>query len=584
MKIAMSLILLLILASCSNTPVKIECGAKQFYADYEKWQLETFPSYASSKGVGERHNKLFKSNIENITKLHEQNKVFLAQVNALKDSKNCESEKVNLSLLSHGFKEDVDQFKFATYLIRFESMGGPHTWLPQMYKRVPLKTYQNYADYLERMAQFPEVFEEAKVLSLEGLKRGITPPKVTFKNYESSMLDLSKGSATKSPFYKPFIKMSDNLNAEQKKKIRNTASRIIVNKIQPSYQALHKFWTEDYYPYLRTTIAASALPQGKEYYDFQVRKMTTLDITAKEVHEKGKSEVARILSEMNEIQKKVKFQGSFKAFLKHLRSDPKFYAKTSEELMQRTALILKTIDGKIPKLFKTMPMLPYGLEPIPEYIAHKSPAAYYQRGNLELGRSGRYQLNLSDLKSRPLYNLVALSLHEAVPGHHLQIAIAQELKGLPDFRKDGGPTAFIEGWGLYSESLGKDVGMYEDPYDDFGRLNYEQWRAMRLVVDTGIHAFNWTRDQAINYMKENSGLSEKNIITEVDRYINWPGQALAYKMGELKITELKKRAKEALGAKFDIREFHDVVLKEGAIPLPLLESNVKSYIAKTRNN
>ena len=575
------LILFIFLSACSQKK-QAQCEADKLYSDYYEWLMESFPTYASAKGWGERHNTFFQNTVTNLNKIQDERKDFLSKISDLMDYKECEDQKINLSLLKSNIKDDVDEFKFETYYIQFQSMGGPHTWLPQLYKRVPLKTLQNYKDYLERMSKIPTVFNQARKMSLIGLEKGITPPQITFKNYETSILDMASGQAEKSPYYAPFLKISDDISLDDQKKLKAEAKKIILQELQPAYKELHTFWVKSYYPNLRTSIAASDLPQGEEFYEFQIKKMTTLKLTAKEIHEKGKSEVSRILNEMKSIQKKVGFKGEFKDFIKHLRTNPKFYAKTPEELMSKTAVILKTIDGKLPKLFKTLPMLPYGLEPIPDFIAHKSPAAYYMRGDIKIGKAGTYQLNLSELKSRPLYNLVALSLHEAVPGHHLQIALAQELKDIPEFRKESGPTAFVEGWGLYSESLGKLVGMYEDPYDDFGRLNYEQWRALRLVVDTGLHAFGWSRDRAIDYMKENSGLSEKNIITEVDRYINWPGQALAYKMGELKIQELKRKSKEALNDKFDIRDFHDVVLKEGAIPLPLLEKNVDAYILKTK--
>lgn len=558
------------------------CGAKEFYKTNWEWVMKTFPVFASRSGWGEDHSKFSPKTVEFYKSLHENDKKILAAVRSFLADPTCESEKVNLELLEYSLKSRIDGHKYESYLVQFQSMGGPHTWLPQLHNNVPLKTKRNFQDYLKRLEQIPEQFMQARTLSLLGVEKGITPPQVTFKNYESSMLDLSKGPAEKSPYYKPFLKMPEAISLADQKALQNRARQIIKNNIHPAYVDLHKFWVKDYYPKLRKTISAGDLPNGKDFYNYQVKNMTTLDKTAKEIHEIGLSEVKRILGEMTVIKNKVKFKGSLRGFFKHLRTHPKFYAKTPEELFNKAAVILKEIDGKLPKLFKHLPRLTYGLEPTPAYIAKKSPAAYYISGSSKNGKSGTYQLNLSNLKSRPLYNLMALSLHEAVPGHHLQIALAQELEGLPEFRKTMNQTAFTEGWGLYSEALGKMVGMYTDPYDDFGRLNYEQWRAMRLVVDTGIHAFGWSRQKAIEFMKSNSGLSEKNIITEVDRYINWPGQALAYKMGELKIKELRERAKRELGAKYDIRDFHYEVLKEGAIPLPVLEKNIERYIKKMK--
>ncbi len=573
-----------ILLSCTGEKqVKSEsCGAKDFYTTYWSWLMETYPTWASSKGWGERHNRFFQNTVENISKVHEQEKEHLKTTQNFLKKSACESEKVNLQLLEYSLKQSLEGAKFESYLIQFESMGGPHTWLPQLHKSIPLKTVQNYKDYLERMSQIAEQFEQSMNLSLVGLKKGITPPQVTFKGYESSMLDLASGKVEEYPFYQPFLKLPDGFSEESKKNLRAQAKKIITDSIQPAYKKLHQFWVKDYYPKLRKTISAKDLPQGDELYRYKIKKMTTLDKSAKEIHELGLSEVKRILTEMEAIKSKVGFQGGLQDFFKDLRTNKKFYPKTREELFNKSALALKDMDGKLPKLFKVLPRLTYAIEPIPDYIADKSPAAYYNHGNMKIGKAGVYQLNLSNLSSRPLYNVIALSLHEAVPGHHLQLALAQEIKGLPEFRKNGGQTAFIEGWGLYAESLGKLVGMYKNPYDDFGRLTYEQWRAMRLVVDTGIHAFGWSRDKAINYMKSNSGLSEKNITTEVDRYINWPGQALAYKMGELKIKELRALTKNELGDKYDIRDFHNEVLKEGSVPLPVLESNIKSFIKRTK--
>jgi uncharacterized protein (DUF885 family) len=320
------------------------------------------------------------------------------------------------------------------------------------------------------------------------------------------------------------------------------------------------------------------MPNGRAYYRFCVEKFTTLPLSPEEVHNTGLSEVHRILAEMDEIRKQVKFKGDFAAFLEHLRTDPKHYATTPEQLLKETSFTLKRMDGLLPQLFKTLPRTPYGIREVPAYIAPQTTSAYYMLPAGDGTKAGFYYVNTYQLNSRPLYGVQALSLHEAVPGHHLQLALQQEMQDTPEFRKFSRFTAFIEGWALYAERLGLEVGFYEDPYDDFGRLTYEIWRACRLVVDTGIHYLGWTREQAIQFMEENSGLSKHNIRAEVDRYIAWPGQALAYKIGELKIRELRKKAEQTLGDRFDIREFHDVVLRSGAIPLESLEHNVDEYI------
>jgi uncharacterized protein (DUF885 family) len=337
--------------------------------------------------------------------------------------------------------------------------------------------------------------------------------------------------------------------------------------------------TREYIPGARPTTGASELPEGRAYYEHLVRHFTTLDVTPEQVHEIGLAEVKRIRAEMEQIVQQVAFQGSFPEFLEHLRTDPRFYAATPDELLMRAAWIAKRMDGKLPALFKTLPRQPYGIEPVPDHLAPKYTGGRYVGAPLAGRRGGYYWVNTHALENRPLYTLEALTLHEAVPGHHLQNALSKELEGLPRFRRYGGISAYGEGWGLYSEWLGLEAGFYTDPYSNFGRLTYEMWRACRLVVDTGLHALGWTRQQTLDYLAANTALSRHEIRTETDRYISWPGQALAYKMGELKIKELRRKAEEALGPRFDVREFHDVILGSGPVPLPVLEQLVADWIA-----
>jgi uncharacterized protein (DUF885 family) len=340
----------------------------------------------------------------------------------------------------------------------------------------------------------------------------------------------------------------------------------------------------EYIPAARTTIGASALPNGRAYYRQQVRAYTTLELTPEQVHATGLREVARIRTAMDSVMRTTGFRGDFPAFVAFLRADPRFYAASPERLLETTSLVLKRMDGELPRLFGRLPRLSYGIKPIPDYIAPRTTTAYYSPGTPDRTRAGTYFVNTYDLRSRPLYEIESLSLHEAVPGHHLQIALAQELENVPNFRRVAGFTAFVEGWGLYAESLGGEAGFYTDPYSYFGHLTYDAWRACRLVVDTGIHEMGWTRQQAVDYMAANTGLAMRNIENEVDRYIAWPGQALAYKTGQLKIRELRTEAEQALGPRFDVRAFHDVVLGSGAVPLNVLESNVRAWIAEQRGN
>jgi uncharacterized protein (DUF885 family) len=364
----------------------------------------------------------------------------------------------------------------------------------------------------------------------------------------------------------------------EQERLSGEARRAIAESVVPGYRRFLAFMRDEYVPAARGSIAASALPKGREFYRHRVRQFTTLELTPEQVHEVGLAEVARIRKEMDDAIRDAHFEGDFNAFVEFLRSDPRFYVDTPEKLLKEVSLTLKKMDGQLPKLFKTLPRTPYGIREIPAYIAPSTTTAYYQPPPGDGTLAGFYYVNTFNLKSRPLYEIEALSLHEAVPGHHLQIARQQELQDLPSFQRFAGFTAFVEGWGLYAERLGLETGFYRDPYSNFGRLSYEMWRACRLVVDTGMHYLGWTREQAIEFMAANTALTKLNIVNEVDRYIAWPGQALAYKMGELKFRELRRKAEERLGDRFDVREFHDVVLGSGAVPLSVLERIVDEYL------
>jgi uncharacterized protein (DUF885 family) len=399
---------------------------------------------------------------------------------------------------------------------------------------------------------------------LEGYSDTIEPHIV--QNPEDSLL------------FKPFKDFPDRFTEEQKEHLRRAARQAIATDVVPSYQKFLDFMKTEYLPACRSTIGASAAPGGRAFYRHRVRMFTTLDLTPEEVHQTGLSEVRRIRREMEEVIRKTRFEGTFAEFVQHLRTEPRFYAGTPEQLMKEVSYVLKKMDGELPRLFKTLPRTPYGIREIPSYLAPKTTTAYYQPPAGDGTQAGYYYLNTYNLKARPLYEIEALSFHEAVPGHHLQIALQQEMTGLPHFRRFANFTVFIEGWALYAERLGAEVGFYQDPYREFGRLTYEMWRACRLVVDTGMHYLGWTREQAIAFMAENTALSHHNIQAEVDRYIAWPGQALAYKIGELKIRELRERAELKLGDRFDLREFHDVILGSGAVSLRILQENVENYV------
>jgi uncharacterized protein (DUF885 family) len=387
----------------------------------------------------------------------------------------------------------------------------------------------------------------------------------------------------KSVFWKPFTAFPPGVPSAETERLRAAGREAIAKSVVPAYTSLLQFFTAEYRPGARETLGAYELPDGKAYYGWLVKHFTTLDTTPEEIHQIGLAEVDRIRREMDDVVKKTGFQGSFAQFLEFLRTDPRFYAKTPEELLKQAAWIAKRMDAKLPSLFGRLPRQPYGVEPVPDDLAPKYTGGRYVGAPLDGRRAGTYWVNTYALETRPLYQLESLTLHEAVPGHHLQGALTKELEGLPPFRRYSYVNAFGEGWGLYSERLGIEAGFYQDPYSDFGRLSYEMWRAARLVVDTGIHAMGWTRQQAIDYMSERTALSRHEVTNEIDRYISWPGQALAYKMGEIKIRELRARAEKQLGEHFDVRAFHDAVLANGSVPLDVLEQQIDAFIASRKN-
>jgi len=456
--------------------------------------------------------------------------------------------------------------------------SGFHVSFPELPLNVPLSTVADYENYLARLKAFDRYTDDHLELMREGIKQGFTLPGVVMVDVDKAIAPHVVDDPARSLLYLPFTRFPDSFSDQDQKRLAAAGKAAIAEHVVPGYRKLLEFMTSEYLPACREQIAASALPRGREFYRYRVRHHTTLDIDPQAVHDTGLAEVRRIKREMQDAIRRTGFEGDFPAFVEFLRTDPRFYADTPEQLLKETSLVLKRMDGELPKLFGKLPRTPYGIREIPDFIAPRTTTAYYQPPAGDGSRAGFYYVNTYDLKSRPLYEIEALSLHEAVPGHHIQIALQQELQGQPPFRRFADATAFVEGWGLYAERLGLEVGFYQDPYRDFGRLSYEMWRACRLVVDTGMHYLGWTRQQAIAFMADNTALTLHNITAEVDRYISWPGQATAYKMGELKIRALRRMAEDRLGDRFDVREFHDVVLSEGAVPLDVLEENVTAYV------
>ena len=474
------------------------------------------------------------------------------------------------------YENSIESHAYKTFLIPFSHRGGIQLQ-HETTSIIPLRNRQHYLDWIERMSKINVLVDAAIEKARKGISEDIVPPRFLMQKVYKQIELQAFVEAKDSPFYRVFLEMDRSMTDIETAEIQEKALAMIESNVIPAYLKLHRFFKDEYLPACRTSIGIKEIQNGKEYYEFLARKFTTTNLTPKEIHEIGLAEVARIRQEMDAVMKEVKWEGTFKSFLDDLRTNPKFYYETSEELFESYLATSKRIDPELVKLFKVLPSMPYGLKPIPMESAPDTTTAYYQRPAADGSRAGYYYVNLYRPEVRPKYEIEVLSVHEAMPGHHLQIALAMELD-LPNFRKYGGVTAFVEGWGLYSERLGYDLGLYKDPYSRFGQLTYDMWRAIRLVVDTGMHYFDWTRQDAINYFLDNSAKTQQDIMNEVDRYINWPGQALAYKIGQLKILELRAKAESALGGSFNIKEFHHEVLKRGALPLDILEEYINQWI------
>lgn len=470
--------------------------------------------------------------------------------------------------------------QFPEQYLLIDQISGFHLYLPAILQMMPSNSGADVKNVLARLEGIPKLMEQAQTTLTEGIEKAIVMPKNTVIQVPQQLKQLTSDIPEESVFYAPFANLKEDITIEGRTSITDDVKKIITDKVNPALLKFTHFMENEYLPKARESYGLNQLPNGEAWYNQLIHLHTTTTMTAKEVHELGLTEIARIKQEMEKLKSNIGFKGDLNAFNDFLREDAQFYYDTPEELLTAYRDICKRIDPVLPTLFGKLPRLPYGVKQVPAYSEQATTTAYYQPGSLQLGVPGYFFANTYNLKTRPKWEMEALSIHEAVPGHHLQISLASELEGVPEFRSMLLFTAFIEGWGLYAESLGPELGFYTDPYAKYGQLTYEMWRAIRLVVDTGIHAFGWSRQEAIDYFKMNSGKSENDITVEIDRYIADPGQALAYKIGELKIKELRKKAETALGGQFDIRAFHDVVLGSGSIPLAILEDNVNNWITK----
>lgn len=518
---------------------------------------------------------------ETIAKKQRVRKRFYERLVAIDPKALSAGERINLQLQKLDLGNTIRHYDNNLHYIPFNS-DSFFFQLGFSLGRLGLDKEEDFRAYLQLLASIPKFFAQHQDNMDRGIEKQLTQPRFMASIADEALAAIINTPLEASNFFRPFNKMPKGIPVATQKQLQNEAKVIITTKVIPAYQQLRTYFKDTYFPKAKASIAATDWPDGAAIYQNEIEKFTTLSLSADAIHEIGLKEVARIRDEMQEIISAVKFEGDFKAFLHFLRTDEQFYAKSAQALLEKAAFYAKEMDGELPKLFRRLPSLPYTIKPVPASIAPNYTTGRYLHGNLERKKPGTYLLNTYALDKRPLYELQALTYHEAVPGHHLQITLAQELGSLPKFRQAMYISAFGEGWALYSEKLGKELGLYSDPYSDFGRLSYEMWRALRLVVDTGMHAKGWSRERAVKFMEDNSALSKSNIQTEVNRYITWPAQALSYKLGEIKIIELRRHAEKQLGEKFDIRAFHDKVLEQGAIPLSLLEQQIEDFTKTSR--
>jgi len=502
-----------------------------------------------------------------------------ATLNSIDKAKLTEDDRVNLELLKYSIEDEVSSYKFKAYLNPILADEGFHTGLASISSEI-LSSKNEFDKYIRRLKDIPRYVDENIALMRKGLQLGICQPRSILNGYENTYEQHIVADPTESVFWKPFLQKPFGINEEEWKGILKEGEDAVQHYAVKGFKSIKTFFDNEYLPKTRTSIGVSNFPDGLAYYQDRAHHYTSTELSYEEIYKIGLQEVTRIKQEMLEVLKEVKFTGSLKEFIASLRTDPRFYATTPEQLLKEASFIAKKADGALPKFFATLPRQPYGVEPVPAHLAPTYTAGRYSGAPVNSKRAGFYWVNIYDLKSRPLYALEALTLHEAMPGHHLQIALTKELTGLPEFRRNLYVNAFGEGWGLYCEYLGTEMGFYKDPYSRFGKLTYEMWRASRLVLDVALHTKGWTREQAVTYLSDNTALSLHEVNTEINRYISWPGQALAYKMGELKIKELRKRTEDKLKDKFDIREFHDLVLSQGTVTLRILEQMVNKYIAE----
>jgi uncharacterized protein (DUF885 family) len=548
-----------------------------------EWYLAENPMVASRAGDRRYNTEWSDDSLAAIERRHLERRDFLRRVYAIDRAALPEADKLNYELFRRDLQRRVDEHQFRGFLMPFSQRGGVQN-LDSQAAYLRFEKVADFEDWLARLDKIDTVVEQTIEVANRGIEQGVVLPRILMERIPDQIAVQLVEDGKDSPFYRTFETMPDSIAAKDQERLRAAAIRTIEDTVVPAYRKLARYFDKTYLPATRDSIGLSNLPNGSAWYEFLARQYTTTVMTPDEIHRTGLEEVKRIRGEMQQIIDELEFEGDFQDFLTFLRTDPQFYYDNPDDLYEAYLATSKRIDPELVKLFGTLPRMPYGVKPIPDAIAPDTTTAYYSRPAADGSRAGIYWVNLYKPEVRPKYEIEVLSVHEAMPGHHLQLAIQQELGDMPNFRRYSGFTAFVEGWGLYSESLGYDLGLYKDPYSRFGALTYDMWRAVRLVVDTGIHYKGWTRQQAIDFFKDNAAKTEHDIVNEIDRYIVMPGQALAYKIGQLKILSLRASAEAALGDDFDVRAFHDALLGAGALPLDVLQQRMDTWLAEQLAN
>ena len=546
--------------------------------DHWQWTLRQYPERRLEYGDRSGNDQWTDMSLDAFQRRYEDEGRFVQRLEQIEPATLSEDAQVNRAMLLRQLRDNLTEYEDGLYLIALDMRSGPQH-RHSMVDTLPMESAQDHEDWLNRLRGLPEQLSQYQALLSEGISRDRTQAQIVMSRVPSQIANLITDEASESPFYRAFATMPEGIDPDTQSSLQSAAATVIDEQVNPALQALLAFLESDYLPAARPP-GIGALPGGKQVYSRLAQHFTTTELTPDEIHEIGLREVARIRGEMEAVIDTVGFEGDIAAFNEVLRTDPQFYYETPEALLEGYQAVSKRLDPGLVNLFGKLPRAPYGVRPIPDEEAPDTTTAYYMRPAIDGSRPGWYYVNLYQPEVRPKFEMEVLSVHESVPGHHLQISLAQELTGLPEFRRNGGFTAFIEGWGLYSERLGYDMGLYKDPYSRYGQLVYDMWRAVRLVVDTGIHYFGWSRQKAIDYFIANAAKSEADIINEIDRYIGWPGQALAYKIGQMKMLELRGEAETALGEDFDIRTFHDHMLSAGALPLDILERRMDAWLAE----